>query len=315
MLRPALEEGASQSQIARTHQLSKSAVQPRSRFTPVPVALRSALPLALWSFHLENCDSHGLYKQTLPPLPLGPYPLFFSLRLSHKLISYCYHEVILLGPMRFCFKNIKQLCKKFVLFHLLINLELSVHQVTGNIIAAPSFEIVKRKEHEMTDCSQLPAELAAVQQQRDAFPKNPIQYCLDNTDNLQEYKACLRDQRSQTFYLDQQISILSEDIKFCNAIEGTWILHSTDSWTEGQQFTITTWDTQGSLTMTFTYNDGTPGFVEEGAEYTGPTQLLFGIDSRYIYSATFDRSTSPPQFVDGHIAGKTGTEQWIASKL
>ncbi len=147
MLRPALEEGASQSQIARTHQLSKSAVQPRSRFTPVPVALRSALPLALWSFHLENCDSHGLYKQTLPPLPLGPYPLFFSLRLSHKLISYCYHEVILLGPMRFCFKNIKQLCKKFVLFHLLINLELSVHQVTGNIIAAPSFEIVKRKMH------------------------------------------------------------------------------------------------------------------------------------------------------------------------
>src|SRR5216683_6287113 len=88
MLRPALEEGASQSQIARTHQLSKSAVQPRSRFTPVPVALRSALPLALWSFHLENCDSHGLYKQTLPPLPLGPYPLFFHFvcRINSSLI-------------------------------------------------------------------------------------------------------------------------------------------------------------------------------------------------------------------------------------
>ena len=51
------------------------------------------------------------------------------------------------------------------------------------------------KENNMTDCSQLPAELADAEQQRDALPKNPIQYCLENSDNLQEYKACSRDLR------------------------------------------------------------------------------------------------------------------------
>jgi hypothetical protein len=166
----------------------------------------------------------------------------------------------------------------------------------------------------MTDCSQLPTELANVQQQRAALPKNPIKYCQENSDNLQEYKACLRDQRAQAWDLDQQMSALSNSIALCDALTGTWIIHSTDPITDGQQFTITTWDTQGPLTMTFTFNDGTAGFVNDGASYSVTYQLLFGINSQLIYSATLDRSTPSPQFIDGHIAGRTGLEQWTATK-
>ncbi len=175
----------------------------------------------------------------------------------------------------------------------------------------------------MTDCSQLPTELANAKQQRDALPKNPFQYCLENSDNIQEYRACLRDQREQALALDAQISALSNCIELCNALTGTWTIHSANSTADRQQFTITTWDTQGPLMLTFMYNDGTPGQVY-GPSYAAASspypELFFDIDAQFGYTANLDRSTPSSQFINGYIGGladpntSSGIAEWTATK-
>jgi hypothetical protein len=184
----------------------------------------------------------------------------------------------------------------------------------------------------MTDCSQLPTELADAEQQRDGLPQNPIQYCLENSDNLQEYKACLRDIRQQALALDAQISALSNNIEICDALIGTWIINSTNTRANGQQFTITTWDTQGPLRATFTFNDGISGQVVESdyaAVFTPFPELLLTINGepgfpgdppQFGYTANLDRSTPSPQLNNGYIGGlpdpntSSGIAEWTATK-
>ena len=183
----------------------------------------------------------------------------------------------------------------------------------------------------MTDCSQLSAELADAQQQLDALPKNPIQYCEVNSDNLQEFKACLRDLRQQVFALDAQINALSNNLEICDALIGTWTVHSTNPIVNNNQFTITAWDTQGPLMATFTFYDGVPGTVivsDYGVLTMSFPELYLTIAARpdigapntMAYAAKLDSSTPSPQFKEGYVEGlkdsttTSGVAEWTATK-
>jgi hypothetical protein len=159
----------------------------------------------------------------------------------------------------------------------------------------------------MTDCSQLPAELENAQQERAAMP-NPIPYCQANSDNYQDFKTCLRDVRGQVLALDGQILDLSNNIEICNALIGTWTMHATSEFYDGIQFTITTWDTQGPLTMTITYTTGRSSPVISPEYVTAPSphpELTFEITDTLgapgYYTARLDRSAPLPQFINGQI--------------
>lgn len=178
----------------------------------------------------------------------------------------------------------------------------------------------------MTDCSQLSTELVEAQQQKASLPQNILAYChtLAGHD-INLYKDCVQSQHELQMQVDLQIAELEYDITVCNALRGIWIIHSTNPVANGQQFIITTWDTQGLLTMTFAFNDGTPGQIDASTyadvSSPNPTGLFFSINDQYGYAADLDKSTPLPQFINGLIGGledvttPSGVAEWTATKL
>lgn len=177
----------------------------------------------------------------------------------------------------------------------------------------------------MTDCSLLPAELTQAQQELAAMP-SPIPYCNANweEDGYPNFKACVTDIRRQIFALDVLINDLSNKIKICKALIGTWTIHSTNPIVNNSQFTITAWDTDGPLQVTFTFYDGVPGEVI-AADY-GVLVLISSIPELYLtiaarpdigapldmgYGATLDSNT--PQFINGNVGGLANSA-WTATK-
>lgn len=186
---------------------------------------------------------------------------------------------------------------------------------------------VGNKEKDMTDCSQLSAQLAETLQQRSQLPQNIPEYCSDIADgDINLYKACIRSQNTRRQELDLQIADLEHNITLCNALIGTWpiTVPPSPSIFEGQ-LTITTWDTgglliaslalssgAGSVVMVSTFNPGTNPqihLVVSSTSFPTPDETL--VYDGYLYP------TFQPPILAGMISGilQNGSPpQWYAQK-
>jgi hypothetical protein len=184
------------------------------------------------------------------------------------------------------------------------------------------------KEKDMTDCSQLSAQLADALQQRSQLPQDIPAYCSDIADgDINLYKACLRSQNARRLELDLQIADLEHNITLCNALIGTWVITvpPSPSILEGQ-LTITAWDTDGLLIASLALSSGEGNIVMVStfnAETDPQLHLVVSSTSFPVPSETvvYDGYLYPqfqPPILAGMISGilQNGSPpQWNAQKL